>query len=117
MRGTRPPRWGTSALTFPLWGRILLSLPALLPVWLVWRAVASVVSDGAPASPFVDIPLAAVGVLSIPLAAWYLRDLWRVNPERRQADREAEREAARIARAFARERANGRGFTIGGDGP
>lgn len=117
MRGTQPSRWGASDMTFPPWLRLLLSLPALIPPWLVCRTVLALIQDGAPGDPFLDIWLAVLGVLLAPLALWYLRDLWRINPARRQADREAEREAARIARAFARERANGRDIRAGGDTP
>jgi hypothetical protein len=103
--GDRPSRWGRDEISLPLWLRILLSTAALVPAWLIWRTVGLFQSSaGSAGAIWVDILLGLLGFLLIPLTVWYLRDLWRVNPQRRKADWAAEREAARIARAFARER-------------
>lgn len=106
--GEKPSRWGRDETSPPLWLRILLSLVALVPAWLIWRTLSLFLSfrSSAPSAGgiWADILLGLLGFLLVPLTVWYLRDLWRVNPQRRKADWQAEREAARIARAFARER-------------
>lgn len=109
VRGERPFRWGGSEVTLSVCARIIWSLVALIPVWLVGRAVVKFLANDWDDGVYVDVPLAFTGMALLPLTFWCLRDLWRVNPVRRRIDRETSREAARIADDFAAERRGLRG--------
>jgi hypothetical protein len=101
--GDKPPgRFAASEVTYSLPVRLLLTLPALLPVWLLGRLVVPLAMSDYNGEPFADVPLAAVGALLLPFAAWHLRDLWRVNPHRKRYARDADRTAAGIAERFAK---------------
>jgi hypothetical protein len=90
-------RFGRSAVTLSLRMRILLSLPALLPPWLVVRFVRNLAAAasgppgtfGYPGSPIGDVLAATLGLATCFALPRYLRSVWADNPDWRRADRQA----------------------------
>lgn len=90
-------RFGRSTVTLGLGLRIALSLPALLPPWLVVRFARNLAAAASgppgsleyPGSPIGDVLLATLGLAICFALPRYLRAVWADNPDWRRADRAA----------------------------